>query len=182
MGNGATDNGSANAVVLGRNASVGAGATGSVAIGNGATVAAGITNSVSLGQNSTNTRANTVSVGSPGAERQITNVAPGTVGTDAVNLNQLNSVAAGLQDQISNNQREARRGIAMALAANGYQTPIRPGGTTVSVSGGFFTGASAVGVSAAHRFYRFPGVVLHGSYANGGGSEHAGKVGAGVEF
>lgn len=39
-------------------------------------------------------RANTVSVGSAGNERAITNVAAGTAGTDAVNVNQLNQVAA----------------------------------------------------------------------------------------
>jgi trimeric autotransporter adhesin len=39
-------------------------------------------------------RANTVSVGSAGSERQITNVAAGVEGTDAVNVNQLNAVAS----------------------------------------------------------------------------------------
>jgi autotransporter adhesin len=51
-------------------------------------------NSVALGQNSLADRANTVSVGSAGAERQITNVAAGVQGTDAVNVNQLNALAA----------------------------------------------------------------------------------------
>ena len=39
-------------------------------------------------------RANTVSVGSAGNERQVTNVAAGTAGTDAVNLDQLNATLA----------------------------------------------------------------------------------------
>src|SRR3546814_16396454 len=50
-------------------------------------------NSVALGANSLADRANTVSVGSAGAERQITNVAAGTEDTDAVNLAQLQEVA-----------------------------------------------------------------------------------------
>ncbi|RBL00050.1 hypothetical protein BRN38_08360, partial [Xanthomonas oryzae pv. oryzae] len=54
-------------------------------------------NSVALGANSVATRANTVSVGAAGNERQITNVAAGTQGTDAVNLNQLNAVAETAQ-------------------------------------------------------------------------------------
>lgn len=44
---------------------------------------------MALGSFSVADRANTVSVGSAGAERQITNVAAGTQGTDAVNVNQM---------------------------------------------------------------------------------------------
>ncbi|MBD4909063.1 hypothetical protein GUF77_05590, partial [Xanthomonas citri pv. citri] len=40
-------------------------------------------------------RASTVSVGTVGGERQITNVAAGTEGTDAVNLDQLTAVSDG---------------------------------------------------------------------------------------
>src|SRR5690606_29258413 len=50
-------------------------------------------NSVALGAGSVADRANSVSVGEVGGERQITNVAAGTEGTDAVNLDQLNAVA-----------------------------------------------------------------------------------------
>jgi hypothetical protein len=70
----------------------------------------------------------------------------------------------------------------MSMAANGVTTPIRAGGTTVGVSGGFYLGSSAVGVSAAHRFYSMPGLVVFGSYANGGGNSSGGKVGASYEF
>ncbi len=121
-------------------------------------------------------------MGSAGAERQITNVAPGTFGTDAVNVNQLNAVALGLQNQINDVRTEERRGIATALAANGFTTPVKPGGTTVGVSGGFFKSESAVGVSAAHRFYTMPSLVVFGSFATAGGNTNAGKVGASYEF
>src|SRR5690606_18112530 len=50
-------------------------------------------NSVALGAGSVADRDNTVSVGDAGDERQITNVAAGTEGTDAVNLHQLNAAA-----------------------------------------------------------------------------------------
>jgi autotransporter adhesin len=49
---------------------------------------------VALGANSVADRANSVSVGSAGAERQITNVAAGTAATDAVNKTQLDSATA----------------------------------------------------------------------------------------
>jgi autotransporter adhesin len=62
---------------------------GSTAVGRGATASAA--NSVALGTGSVATRDNTVSVGSAGAERQITNVADATQGTDAVNLRQVNA-------------------------------------------------------------------------------------------
>ena len=51
-------------------------------------------NSVALGANSVADREGTVSVGSAGNERQITNVAAGTEGTDAVNLDQLKDATA----------------------------------------------------------------------------------------
>ena len=63
-----------NAVVLGHNAKV---------TGEGG---------VALGAGSVANRANAVSVGSTGANRQIINVAAGTEDTDAVNLSQLNAV------------------------------------------------------------------------------------------
>ncbi|MEA1072770.1 YadA family autotransporter adhesin [Sphingomonas sp. LY160] len=81
-------------IAIGPDAVVGAGAVGSIAFGDGANATAA--NSVALGAGSTATRANTVSVGAPGAERIITNVAAGTQGTDAVNLSQLNAVAAAI--------------------------------------------------------------------------------------
>ena len=75
-----------NAVVLGHNAKV---------TGEGG---------VALGAGSVADRANAVSVGSKGAERQIINVAAGTADTDAVNVSQLNAVAteAGKHTTLSN--------------------------------------------------------------------------------
>ncbi|WP_436408059.1 hypothetical protein [Burkholderia oklahomensis] len=67
------------------------GATGERAIALGADAAASGVDSVALGAGSLATRDNTVSVRRSGGERQIVHVAPGTKGTDAVNVNQLNS-------------------------------------------------------------------------------------------
>jgi len=65
------------------------GAASATAVGQGATASA--QGAVALGQGSVADRANTVSVGSAGAERQVANVAAGTQDTDAVNKAQLDS-------------------------------------------------------------------------------------------
>jgi autotransporter adhesin len=164
-------------IAIGTNASVNtAGVSLATALGSGATVTA--SNSVALGANSIANQPNTVSVGAPGAERRITNVAVGIAPTDAVNVSQLQ----GLQSQVTGVQTEERRGIAAAIAANGYTTPMRAGGTTVGVSGGFFHGESAVGMSLAHRLASAPNLVVYGSYANSAGAENVYKVGGAYEF
>ena len=97
----------------------GASATGSLSAAIGPNATATAPNAVALGAGSLANAANTVSVGAPGAERRITNVAAGINQTDAVNVGQLQSVAAGFQSQIGSlqsqviqNNVEARRGIA----------------------------------------------------------------------
>ena len=105
-----TDASAAGAIALGTGSTVGANATGAVALGTGANATGA--NSVALGAASVAARgplagyttvglgaavqnsAGEVSVGAPGAERQITNVAAGTALTDAVNVAQLTGVRA----------------------------------------------------------------------------------------
>lgn len=78
-------------IAIGENAMTGGG----IAIGENASSQGA--DSVSLGNNSVdNSRANVVSIGGIGAERQLINLAPGTAGTDGVNVNQLKQVIAGL--------------------------------------------------------------------------------------
>ena len=80
-----------NAVVLGHNAKV---------TGEGG---------VALGAGSVADRANAVSVGSKGAERQIINVAAGTADTDAINgsqLNQTNENVAALDKRVTQNEAD----------------------------------------------------------------------------
>uniref|UniRef100_E1TGR3 YadA domain-containing protein n=1 Tax=Burkholderia sp. (strain CCGE1003) TaxID=640512 RepID=E1TGR3_BURSG len=79
-----------NAMALGANAM--ANQANAVALGYGAT--ASTNNAVALGTGSVADRANTVSVGSATAQRQVVNVAAGTLGTDAVNINQLTGVTS----------------------------------------------------------------------------------------
>jgi autotransporter adhesin len=92
-------------------------------------------NSVALGANSTDGgQSNVVSVGSPGAERRITNVAPGVGPTDAVNYSQLLGAESFLQNNINAVQLQANAGVALSLAASGLSYDNRPG--TTSISGG----------------------------------------------
>ncbi|MBR8238309.1 MULTISPECIES: YadA-like family protein [unclassified Burkholderia] len=102
----------ANSIALGNKASSAAGATNGIALGASASVARNVADSMALGANtsvekgansavalgtgSKATRANTVSVGNAGSERQIVNVAAGTQGTDAVNVTQLSGVTTAL--------------------------------------------------------------------------------------
>ncbi len=110
FGNGArTDASAVGSLALGAGSGVGAGATGAIALGTGAQSTGA--NGVALGAGSIAARgplagyaalglaapqnsAGEVSVGVPGAERQITNVAAGVAPTDAVNAGQLAGVAA----------------------------------------------------------------------------------------
>lgn len=164
QGNGAVANGD-NTMALGTNTR--ASFAGSVAIGNGAqanadpttavgsnaiangnnSVALGAnttangSNSVALGQGSVANRANSVSVGdaSTGLARQITNVAPGTQGTDAVNLSQLQATVSEMKDRIDETG-------AISEAASQIQLP--PGdvqGVGVGLGGQGSQAALAVG-------------------------------------
>jgi len=146
-----------------QSAAVGGGA---VATGNNATAIgdkanASAANSVALGANSIANRANAVSVGQEGAERQVVNVAAGTSGTDAVNVDQMNTALtqqsstmnqriAGLQDSIHTVQKNAYAGVAAAMAMPNL-TPSGPGRTIVAAGGGYYKGGSAAAVGVTYR-------------------------------
>jgi autotransporter adhesin len=153
----------------------------STAIGDNAQALAA--NSVALGANSIANQPNTVSVGSPGNERRITNVAPGIFPTDAVNVSQLTGAFSTLSSAIQNAQQEARRGIAATAAIANAPTPQRPGGTTFAVNGAVFEGQGGVGVALTHRLsWTSVPVYVSAAYGNGGGRENVGRVGAAVEW
>ena len=103
---------------------------------------------------------NTVSVGSAGNERRITNVAAGINPTDAVNMNQLQSVAtglgsqiAGVQQQVGNVDRRLRDGVALAMASGGV--PSVPTGRKVGVFGNIagYDGHGAAGFGVTGVLY-----------------------------
>ena len=83
-------------------------------------------NSVAIGSGSTNTVANTVSFGSAGNERRLTNVAAGVNATDAVNVGQLQSTVAGIQSQYAGLQNQisttsAKPGAASSLRSRSHR-------------------------------------------------------------
>jgi autotransporter adhesin len=104
---------------------------------------------------------------------RISNVAPGVQGTDAVNVNQLNQVKAGVNDV----SRMAYSGTAMAFAmAATYLPTLDPGEMTVGVGVGSYKGYSALGLT-------FKALADDGKMSWGAGVSSTGKewgVNAGI--
>ena len=114
-------------------------------------------NSVAIGSGSVASLSNTVSFGTAGNERRLTNVAPGVSPTDAVNMSQLSSLSSGfqsqvnsLQSQITDNRTEARAGAALALAASGLRYDPRPGKASIAAAFGHFKGQSGLAVGLGY--------------------------------
>lgn len=167
VGNGAVATGS---VAMGTNAQA---SNGGAAFGDNATATGA--NSASLGTGAVSTgagsaaigagsndggRANTVSVGSAGAERTISNVAAGVNPTDAVNVSQLMEIQENMSSQVEEEIRrldrridrldkKTSRGIA-AVAALVNVTPYLPGATTVNAGAAAYDGEAGLGVTASH--------------------------------
>jgi autotransporter adhesin len=147
----------------------GAVASGARSTAIGANASATGQNSVALGFGSTDGgRDNVVSVGAPGAERQIVNVAAGTRPTDAVNLAQLSAGLdttlgqaarytdlriAELSFDLNRFRRDADAGTAAAIAAAGLPQAYVPGAGMIAGAFGVWRGeaAFAFGLSTASR-------------------------------
>ena len=137
-----------------------------------------------------------MSVGSPGEECRITNLAAGVNGTDAVNMNQLaassagsleaanaytDMIAASLDFDIRETRKEARAGSAAALAAAGMPQPSDPGKSMIAMGVGTYRGRSAFAIGASHRVKSGKAVVKVGVTYDS--SEHVGaNAGAGFQF
>ncbi|MFM0109262.1 YadA family autotransporter adhesin, partial [Paraburkholderia rhynchosiae] len=142
-----------NAVATGANAT----AAGNDATALGAAANASADSSVALGHGSVADRANTVSVGVTGQERQITNVAAGTQLTDAVNVGQLQQSMDGAvsqamrhtDDQIRTVRRDGYGGTASALAMAGLPQAILPGRGMIAMAGGTYGGQSALAIGVS---------------------------------
>ncbi|SIO23032.1 Head domain of trimeric autotransporter adhesin [Burkholderia sp. GAS332] len=116
--------------------------SGSMAMGGGAQASGD--NSVALGAGSVADQANTVSVGSPGNERRITNVADGQGPTDAVNMRQF-------QQGIGSVARNAYSGVAAATALT-MIPDVDPGKTiAVGIGTGNYKGYQAVSLGMSAR-------------------------------
>ena len=143
-------------------------ASGNDSVALGASAQATGNRAVALGAFSVADQPNTISVGSPGNERRITNVAAGVNPTDAVNVSQLREVS-----------RVAYSGIAMGLAAAGAVMPtLQAGEKGLGAGLGSYKGYSAVAV-------QFKSVATSGHSAWGMGVTTTGKdwgVQVGVGF
>jgi autotransporter adhesin len=179
-----------NAVASGNNASAFgasavASADNSLALGVGAQAKAA--NSVALGVDSTSTRgaqsgyaafglgggqssAGEVSVGHPGGERQITNVAPGSASTDAVNVEQL-------QGAYLDARRRSDSGTAAAMAVAGLTQAVNPGKTVITGGVGTWRDQTALAFGMSHRFDNAWTFKAGGSFSTSGGSGMNASVG-----
>ncbi|MFM0306008.1 YadA family autotransporter adhesin, partial [Paraburkholderia sediminicola] len=154
------------AVASGTNSSAvgnGSQATGNnaTAVGTGA-VSSG-SNSAAVGADSNDSgRANVVSVGSATSQRQVTNVAAGTEGTDAVNVNQLNagisqansytdSRVDALQGNINSLARNAYSGIAAATALTMIPEVDKDKTLAMGIGTAGYRGYQAVAIGASAR-------------------------------
>ncbi|WP_425117386.1 YadA-like family protein [Burkholderia anthina] len=174
----------ANSTALGNQAS----ATGSssTAVGNGAKASGN--NAVALGAGSDGSRDNAVSVGAVGQERQIVNVAPGTAGTDAVNVNQLHDMARGLGGQIAGVRSDMQSmdhrltaGVAAAMAMAGLPQAYLPGRSMVALGGGTWRGESgvALGLSTVSDNGNW---VMKGSASSSSRGDIGASVGVGYQW
>jgi autotransporter adhesin len=184
-------------VAVGQSAIVAA--SNGTAIGGNAVVQAGATNSVAVGQGSVASAPNTVSFGSAGNERRLTNVAAGVAPTDAVNMAQLSSIATGMQGQIGGLQTQigglqtqitglqsqvnhANSGVAMAMAMGGGFLPDNKR-FAVATNYGNFAGQSALALTGMLRLS--DSVVASGSASYGFGpdaNQFGGRAGVQVAW
>jgi autotransporter adhesin len=179
--------GAAAPVASGANSSAGgfgavASGAGSLALGNGASASG--TNSVALGAGSSDGGlANVVSLGSPGAERRLTNLAPGVNGTDAVNVNQLLGAEQQWQVNFNHLAQQTYAGIAATSALAGLGQSIIPGKGFVSAGVGGYgdSVALAIGLSKAFDAPGTP-IVKAGFAVNANGGYTAYNASVGVHF
>jgi len=120
----------------------------SIAIGSNAQASGN--NAVAIGANSVAEESNTVSVGSADNERRVTNVAAGTKGTDAANVNQLNKLREDVGASMRSLQRSAYSGVAAAMAMPNLM-PSAPGKVVMAAGVGNFKGYGAFGAGATYR-------------------------------
>ena len=161
-------------------ANAAASGAGSAAVG--ASSSATGNNAVALGAGSVADRDNVVSVGSVGNERQIANVAAGTLRTDAANWGQVQDAVRGVRDWANRrierlDNRIDRMGAMsaaysqMAFSATGIDTPNRFG-----VGVGMQGGKAAVALGVSHQFSPHVNVSFGGSASGPDASVGAGMA------
>ena len=102
--------------------------------------------SVALGQGSVANEANTVSVGSQGSERRVTNVADPVRGTDAANKQYADRSVGSVRSELKKTDKKLRGGIAGATAVANIPQVTKAGSSMVGLGVGNYKGQSAVAV------------------------------------
>lgn len=119
---------------------------------------------------------------------QVRNLAPGTAGTDAVNLNQLQATAANLQGQISTlDNRVATMGRALsggiaASSAMAVVTPVEAGRYHLTGAVAAYNGQVGVGMNLLKRSDNGQTTLHAGVGWGSGGSKPIARVGFGFSF
>jgi autotransporter adhesin len=150
---------------VGADTSIDPHATYATAIGYGASVGPNGTNSVAIGANSVANAPNTVSFGTPGDTRRLTNVSAGTSDTDAANFRQV---------------RKAYGGVAMAFALTAENPSLAPG--EQAVSGGIGTYKSQTGFSFRYSARPTNQVFIGGGVAVSNEGDLGGSAGIGFKW
>jgi autotransporter adhesin len=129
------------------------------------------TDSVAIGSGSLTSAMNTVSFGSAGNERRLMNVAEGILGTDAINLDQLNRAVTGLN-----------RGIAATTALATPLLSLERGETGFAMGAGYYEGETGMAFRVAHQMDLNTPVLLSAGYSSAGGQTGAAQVGMAFKF
>lgn len=120
--------------------------------------------------------------------KRITHVAPGEEGTDAVNVNQLNSLATNvsngmnyLDNRITETDNRASAGIAAAIATAGLPQAYLPGKSMMSLAGGAWRGETgyALGLS---RVTDNGNWVVKATASGSSRGDYGGSVGVGYQW
>lgn len=137
-------------------------------------------NSVAIGPGSVADRDNTISFGSAGAERQLTNVAPGVAATDAVNLGQAQALAGNAAQQaiqqsnaytdrqvqaLDEKTQKQMAGVgALAMASSALVPNARAeGNSSISMAVGTYGGENAI--AAGVNYYASNQILLNAKVA-----------------
>jgi len=166
-----------------------AGGAKAIAIGSSARTSAD--GSVALGADSVADRANTVSVGSTdvGGQRQIVNVAKGTLATDAVNVSQLGDAtryfkANGKNDGTDDASAQGANAIAIGSNAKAVKTSaegaIAIGNNAMAESGGSANSQGSVAMGVSSRSYNAGSVAI--GFDARAGVDAAGDKAAGAHY
>lgn len=209
IGNQATTGNSVNSsgnVAIGQQATAinntnGTGEEGAVAIGYQSSATG--KNAVAIGSGSVATTANSVSFGGGvnTPTRVLQNVTAGTLGTDAVNVNQLQAAIAGVSapsidtgaivnqavgqanaytDQAINGLRKEYSRAIAAVAASPALPALAPGERAIAIGAGHYNGQGGVGIAFAQALQG--GAIVNAGVSGGSGGKPVVRAGAAWKF